>query len=174
MCKCTGCENRAGSQKLIDKRRKMKDHKGAQYAMEMAQQVWRKQSGAPIALRLDSKPPFLPPPRAGETIQTVDRVAKRALGIDSELKPGDAYHSFEFFGDRFQQRTLAASPLNVLFPEPVNNDQQPQHGFFGDGLPSPSRQIVLKVMKFLSDDDKRTAMIVCKAWASLLTISSSQ
>ena len=42
-CKCQGCSNYPGSQKLIDARRKMKDSEGARMAMEAAQQVWRGQ-----------------------------------------------------------------------------------------------------------------------------------
>ena len=44
-CKCIGCENRAGSQKLIDKRRKMKDIKGAEFAMRVAEETWKAQGG---------------------------------------------------------------------------------------------------------------------------------
>ncbi len=55
-CKCVSCSNRAGSQKLIDKRRKMKDTKGAEYAMQISKEVWEQQPrGASVA----SKPPLL-------------------------------------------------------------------------------------------------------------------
>ena len=43
-CKCKSCSNFAGSQKLIDKRRKMKDLRGAEIAMRAAQEVWQNQS----------------------------------------------------------------------------------------------------------------------------------
>ena len=43
-CKCVSCSNRAGSQKLIDKRRKMKDNKGADYAMKLAKEYWERPS----------------------------------------------------------------------------------------------------------------------------------
>jgi hypothetical protein len=43
-CKCTDCLNRPGSQALIDKRRKMKDQKGADLAMRVSDEEWRRQS----------------------------------------------------------------------------------------------------------------------------------
>jgi hypothetical protein len=46
-CKCVDCLNYVGSQALIDKRRKMKDHRGAELAMRVADEAWkgRPQSG---------------------------------------------------------------------------------------------------------------------------------
>ena len=40
-CKCVDCMNFAGSQKLIDKRRKIKDQRGAELAMKVAQDAWK-------------------------------------------------------------------------------------------------------------------------------------
>ena len=40
-CKCVECSNFAGSQKLIDKRRKIKDQRGAELAMKVAEQTWK-------------------------------------------------------------------------------------------------------------------------------------
>ena len=40
-CKCVECMNYAGSQKLIDKRRKIKDQRGAELAMKVAEQTWK-------------------------------------------------------------------------------------------------------------------------------------
>lgn len=40
-CKCVDCSNYAGSQKLIDKRRKIKDQRGAELAMRVAEQAWK-------------------------------------------------------------------------------------------------------------------------------------
>jgi F-box domain len=50
------CANRAGSQKLIDKRRKMKDTKGAEYAMKISKEVWEQQ---PRVAAIVSKPPMI-------------------------------------------------------------------------------------------------------------------
>lgn len=55
-CKCVSCSNRAGSQKLIDKRRKMKDTAGAEYAMKIAQELWKQ----PKSARRGIDPQFLP------------------------------------------------------------------------------------------------------------------
>ena len=48
-CKCVDCLNYVGSQALIDKRRKMKDHRGAEFAMRIADEAWKggKHAGPP-------------------------------------------------------------------------------------------------------------------------------
>eukprot|EP00934_Nitzschia_sp_Nitz4_P002293 Nitzschia sp. Nitz4//scaffold291_size36643//13547//16546//NITZ4_007763-RA/size36643-augustus-gene-0.0-mRNA-1//1//CDS//3329546127//2293//frame0 len=73
-CKCVECLNFAGSQALIDKRRKIKDQSGAALAMRLADETWksgpaggaRKQSTNPaVARRPPAKSPavgHLPPP----------------------------------------------------------------------------------------------------------------
>lgn len=169
-CKCTGCSNRAGSQQLIDKRRKMKDFKGAQYAMEMAHQVWRKPATG-VALRTESKQPFKMPPHASE-IRTQSTTFGKASGPHSASEPPEMAtpSSFEFSGD-LSLRSLASSPFDeVAFAEaaPTDNDQL-QRNFFGENLPSTSRSMVLRIITFLADDEKRNAMLVCKTWTSLLT-----
>ncbi len=40
-CKCEGCKNFVGSQALIDRRRKMKDTKGATIAMRESEEAWK-------------------------------------------------------------------------------------------------------------------------------------
>lgn len=40
-CKCVDCLNYVGSQALIDKRRKIKDHRGAEFAMQTADDAWK-------------------------------------------------------------------------------------------------------------------------------------
>jgi hypothetical protein len=40
-CKCADCQNYAGSQALIDKRRKIKDQRGADFAMRVADEAWK-------------------------------------------------------------------------------------------------------------------------------------
>lgn len=57
--------NRAGSQKLIDKRRKMKDTAGAEFAMRVAEETWKGQGQSgrkPITGQ--SRGPTNPPPSA--------------------------------------------------------------------------------------------------------------
>lgn len=46
-CKCVECLNYAGSQALIDKRRKIKDQRGADFAMRVADEAWKGQPGGP-------------------------------------------------------------------------------------------------------------------------------
>jgi len=40
-CKCSDCLNYAGSQALIDKRRKIKDRSGAEYALRVSDEQWK-------------------------------------------------------------------------------------------------------------------------------------
>jgi hypothetical protein len=40
-CKCIECQNFIGSQQLIDRRRKIKDHKGAEMAMRSSHDAWK-------------------------------------------------------------------------------------------------------------------------------------
>lgn len=44
-CKCQNCQNFIGSQALIDRRRKIKDHRGAEYAMRSSDHAWKKGRG---------------------------------------------------------------------------------------------------------------------------------
>lgn len=75
-CKCNGCMNRAGSQKLIDKRRKMKDSVGAEFAMREAEKTWKAQ----IPQR---KPQSLPPRRPPPPMQTPKTQADRDMSSSS-------------------------------------------------------------------------------------------
>ena len=47
-CKCKNCENYMGSQKLIDRRTKIKDTKGAKLAMTAADEMWRGEQPAQV------------------------------------------------------------------------------------------------------------------------------
>ena len=51
-CKCKDCMNFAGSQKLIDKRRKIKDQRGAELAMKASDQNWKGQQQQQSARKL--------------------------------------------------------------------------------------------------------------------------
>jgi hypothetical protein len=44
-CKCIECLNYVGSQPLIDRRRKIKDHKGAELAMKISDVAWKGMGG---------------------------------------------------------------------------------------------------------------------------------
>ena len=59
-CKCVSCSNHAGSQKLIDKRRKMKDQGGAEYAMKISQELWERPSSTPRSVAPQFVPQRLP------------------------------------------------------------------------------------------------------------------
>lgn len=47
-CKCKDCENYKGSQKLIDRRTKIKDTKGAELAMTASDEMWRGEHPAQV------------------------------------------------------------------------------------------------------------------------------
>ena len=48
-CKCEGCKNFVGSQALIDRRRKMKDSRGAEIAMRESEDAWKKKESGQAA-----------------------------------------------------------------------------------------------------------------------------
>lgn len=48
-CKCVDCLNYGGSQALIDKRRKIKDHRGAEIAMRVADEAWKGKHAPPVS-----------------------------------------------------------------------------------------------------------------------------
>ena len=60
-CKCADCLNYVGSQALIDKRRKIKDHRGAEFAMQTADDAW-KGKNAPTQ---QPRPVIAPPQSSG-------------------------------------------------------------------------------------------------------------
>jgi len=47
-CKCVECLNYVGSQALIDRRRKIKDHRGAEMAMRSADEAWKSGRATPV------------------------------------------------------------------------------------------------------------------------------
>ena len=63
-CKCADCLNYAGSQALIDKRRKIKDRPGAEYAARVSDEQWKLGSGrkAPPHRRHPMPSPVIMPP----------------------------------------------------------------------------------------------------------------
>lgn len=71
-CKCVNCQNYVGSQALIDRRRKIKDVKGAELAMRSSDEAWKgSQSETRSGLTQRSTPtgyhqsPIVHDPRAG-------------------------------------------------------------------------------------------------------------
>lgn len=66
-CKCEICKNIAGSQKLIDKRRQMKDTSGAEFAMRVSQEAWKTGSHTKGGLPGQHVP--APPPAMNRNIQ---------------------------------------------------------------------------------------------------------
>eukprot|EP00980_Cylindrotheca_fusiformis_P027930 scaffold22569_cov116-Cylindrotheca_fusiformis.AAC.1 len=63
-CKCVDCLNYAGSQALIDKRRKIKDQRGAEFAMRVADEAWKGKSPGPVGGGGSARKPTPPPPSA--------------------------------------------------------------------------------------------------------------
>ena len=61
-CKCADCLNYVGSQALIDKRRKIKDHRGAEFAMQTADDAWKGKNAPP---QQQPRPVIAPPPNSG-------------------------------------------------------------------------------------------------------------
>lgn len=75
-CKCKDCLNYVGSQALIDKRRKMKDLKGAEFAMRIADEAWKGGAKSSRVVNPGGMPQPSPPSHRGPRPMTM---ASRAL-----------------------------------------------------------------------------------------------
>lgn len=113
-CKCKSCANFAGSQKLIDKRRKMKDVRGAQIAMRAAEEAWKGPSGS-------RKPPGHPQmPPASTPIsshrppaQGMMRASPDPRSSTSQIAPRPHYMGQSFV---HHPPKMSFSPLGVVTP----------------------------------------------------------
>jgi len=84
-CKCVDCLNYGGSQALIDKRRKIKDHRGAEIAMRVADETWKGKHGPPPNLTPRHNPMQSPP-------QTGHRHPPHVLHPHSIVHPSPSVH----------------------------------------------------------------------------------
>jgi hypothetical protein len=102
--------NQAGSQKLIDKRRKMKDTKGAEYAMRVAEESWK---GGPAQSR---KPPSAPPRRGASTAVPVSgsRDPRSHGGAPHHSVPHGHYYPPHAYG--YVPPHLGYSPMAPHYP----------------------------------------------------------
>lgn len=108
-CKCVGCENRAGSQKLIDKRRKMKDVKGTEFAVRVSQEVWQgRRTQAPTTQRVP-----LSSPRSVKGSSSSSRKIPPRAGPPSYMHP--SYVGAGMAGQ------IGYSPMSVPQVTPVYN-----------------------------------------------------
>ena len=112
-CKCKSCANYAGSQKLIDKRRKMKDVRGAEIAMRAAQEAWKGQAGPrkpPGHLPLG--PSSTTPVASRRPVPSMVRPSPDPRSAASELAPRPRY-----LGPSYMQHhhapNLSYSPMGV-------------------------------------------------------------
>jgi hypothetical protein len=129
-CKCAQCSNFAGSQKLIDKRRKMKDSKGAEIAVRAAEEAWKSQSAG-------KSTPSLHIPTS-----TTPIVSRRLAGVDilpsisppsrshSQIAPRPQYPSFARF-----------SPMGVVTPAYRGTVLDQHHDFHAP--PTAPQQLTL-------------------------------
>lgn len=113
-CKCKNCSNFAGSQKLIDKRRKMKDVRGAEIAMRAAEEAWKGQSGG-------RKPPSHPQIPSSSTpissrrpqIPGMMRASPDTRPSSSQIAPRPHYMGQSFI---HRPSNMNFSPLGVVTP----------------------------------------------------------
>lgn len=103
-CKCKNCKNVAGSQKLIDKRRQLKDTAGAVFAMEVSDRKWRSQA-------LPSKiGPELPPGRSLNDPSIAKRKILDASFARAGTPTSPSFVPVQHFGPRPPQYLSHAPP----------------------------------------------------------------
>jgi len=113
-CKCSNCMNYAGSQALIDKRRKIKDRPGADYALRISDERWKSRSG-----RSGRKAP--PPPPAAAHRRQPPSILSPVVGI-----PQPPHH---------HHHMMHSSPRGPPPPPPP----QGSHGYTRHPPPPPHR-----------------------------------
>lgn len=86
-CKCKDCLNYVGSQALIDKRRKMKDLKGAEFAMRIADEAWKGGSKNSRVVNPGGVPQPSPPSHRGPQPMTMASHALQPSPMQANPSP---------------------------------------------------------------------------------------
>ena len=91
-CKCIECQNYVGSQQLIDRRRKIKDHKGAEMAMRSSHDAWKNGLNPNTNIRTTIPPATTvypsPAPRMGQAINMYPMSMISPSPPGSNVRPG--------------------------------------------------------------------------------------
>lgn len=112
-CKCINCKNFPGSQALIDRRRKIKDHKGAEVAMKTSDTTWKgSMSDSKVGLRSRS---------------TQMTFAKSPIVHDPTRMPGPP------FGGGVGGGMVQMSPLSAFHGTPQHRGPSPP-GYHRSGM----------------------------------------
>jgi hypothetical protein len=148
--------NHAESQKLIDVRRRMKDHKGAEYAMKINHETWKKGSlshTAPRPLRTSS-PAF--------------------FGHHPSHPMGPIIHSAPHLHPHYRTPYIGPSSMGTIF-SPMNvNPVTPALGSKREGkyIDSPRKSKATSVIKPEKLDEKRLSPSELKRSSRQITPSS--
>ena len=122
------CQNYAGSQALIDKRRKIKDQAGADFAMRVADEAWKGKSAGTGPIR--SKP--VPTPSSSSKRTAPSPMTASKSGRLSQAKPkktqaevekdfADAFVKAFLYAGRFQSApAIWCGPTASKVPNPLS------------------------------------------------------
>ena len=129
-CKCKICANYAGSQKLIDKRRKMKDVRGADIAMRAAEEAWKGQTGPrkpPGHLPLG--PSSTTPVASRRHLPSTMRPSPDPRSASSQLVPRPHYMGSSYMhhqrSQKFNYSPMGLKPVTPGFSGAVSRQRPP-------------------------------------------------
>ncbi len=129
-CKCIECKNYVGSQQLIDRRRKIKDHKGAEMAMRSSHDAWKNGLNPNAALTSTSRPPTVypsPAPRIGQAIGMYPMTMITPSPPGGAVRPGSMPHHF-MGRSQMVMASVGYSPLGMQPVTPAYpTSKTPQH-----------------------------------------------
>jgi hypothetical protein len=171
----------------------MKDHKGAQYAMEMANQVWRKPGvigsvsrpstrSVKVPPALAKKLPAFPSPTIASTVTAahgsgqLSGFAYDQSSASSDTQSAQKTSSLEGFDPkRFPEdnrtvvlATSVEGSAGHLLSSMLGNEPKLPEFFGGMQTLNLSQATIPKIAAFLSDQERRNSRLVCKSWASML------
>ena len=151
-CKCIDCQNYVGSQALIDRRRKIKDHVGAEMAMRSADEYWKGKAPAKnVPMPTHGLFPSPPPPR----------IAHHPMGMHPMMSPPST-HGQHYMGPPMMMGHMGYSPIGMQPATPLytsnnmsRNVNPPKHPRMqkpshhrGPPISTPRRPVARRIFYF--------------------------
>ncbi len=129
-CKCIECQNYVGSQQLIDRRRKIKDHKGAERAMQSSQDAWKHGLGKNTVRNGITHPPAVYPSPAQRISPAVGMYPMTMISPSppgGAIRPGSISHHF-MGRSQMVMAPIGYSPMGMQPVTPAYPTSKPQQG----------------------------------------------
>jgi len=195
-CKCENCKNFSGSDELLERRRKIKDHKGAEEVIR--QKAKNEDSKKPVQVPNPPQPLYplsVLPAQAQHHLNMMLRspygyghwAHQNAMQSPLGIPPGTpAYQRFyphqptpqarPQMGNHQMKTPLLKSPKTpVARRDPLsakkskNSENAIKKEYFGPSNGSQEKRAAIGIFSFLSNEELYNASIVSKVWSSLAT-----